>query len=337
MRGISGTLETALTAASTTPYIYLLFCNPDASITYDYSDRLLQLEHHEEAYDDYATIILRDEDKSIVDLRGYWVQIGYGFVTTASNEYATTPRLWVLQQQHLSIEGVLHVILRLWGMWHILNDITLRLGDPPNYDKEYTDLTVYAIMEAVLEAASLSLESGTFGLNAIGDQDDGIITAQHFSSFFVNQQPFETAMGVLRRLISMTKCYIRLQHSLVFVIRYPQAEDSADVTYYSDQQYYFTQFLESKNILTPNHILIACDELGEIVGEAIDQDEIDKYMEVWAVMRAENIDNTPHADERAAAILTRAKAELNAGRVLIRHDCRLELYDKVGIVDRRGL
>jgi len=48
------------------------------------------------------------------------------------------------------------------------------------------------------------------------------------------------------------------------------------------------------------------------------------------------ITNQTDANNRAAAILTRIQAEQLAGRLVIPHDARVELYDKVTVHDARG-
>src|SRR4030042_310744 len=98
-------------ADSSSPYIRLNFISRDGGTTYNYSGRLVQLEHHEEPYNDYATIDLYNNDLVIgyggskVDLRGYHVFIGYGYTTGnavaepngdgSTHEYSYTSCLWV--------------------------------------------------------------------------------------------------------------------------------------------------------------------------------------------------------------------------------------------------
>lgn len=42
------------------------------------------------------------------------------------------------------------------------------------------------------------------------------------------------------------------------------------------------------------------------------------------------------ADNRAAAILARIKAESLSVGLVISHDCRIELYDNIQVTDTRG-
>ena len=58
-------------------------------------------------------------------------------------------------------------------------------------------------------------------------------------------------------------------------------------------------------------------------------------MDIPQVHLAAELTTQADADNRAAAILTRIKAELLGGRLLIPHDCSVELYDKVQVFDSR--
>lgn len=348
MRTISPTLRDAQESASATPYIKLLFTSKDGGTTYDHSARILQLEHHEEAYRDWADIILRNDDLAIEDLTGYWTQVGYGFTTgfntaepngdNAGNEYSYTPRLWVKSQMEVSAEGQLQVILHLEGMWAVMAENFVRIGTPPFYDDTpYTTSTIYAIVDALL--TEISTAEYTFALDALGTQDDGIINT-YTPYFEFNEGPrYDNVLDLVEVLMAMTKCYLRPESGLEFKVVYPQTTDSVDRTYYSWQTHYFYEYTESINLLIPNHIYIYYDEANdwaETAGEAEDTIHQDRYMEVIALYRAGEITNLTDANNRAAAILAKAKAEILSGRLIVPHDCGLELYDRVVVLDSRG-
>ena len=89
MRTVSSDLQTAQEAPSKTPYIELVFHH--GSTSYDYGSRKKLIEHHEEPYNDYATILLNNHDRDVADLTGYYVDIAYG----AGGSGSPTARLWV--------------------------------------------------------------------------------------------------------------------------------------------------------------------------------------------------------------------------------------------------
>jgi len=349
VRAISGTLLAAQNAATVTPYIKLLFTSKDAGITVDlstdssaYGNRILLIDHTEEPYDDFATIILRNYDKTIPDMKGYWTEIGYGAVTAASNEYigdgtseGAIPRLWVKHQQDISAGGKIWTVLELEGMWARLREMLIRLGDPPLYTQSYTTDTIYDIIGYVLAELSLTLK-------ALGE-DDSIIDALQ-PQFDINAQPFEYAASLIYRLLHMTKSYLKALDDLEFEIKYPQASDAVNLTYYSNAAPYFYEYMERKNVLVPNHFLVYgnsgddglwTDYLYSASPYGIDQAAIDEYFEVYKVILAGSLTVQADVDNRADALLARAKFEALAGRLYAPHDCQVELYDKLEIQDFR--
>ena len=90
----------------------------------DYSSRVLFIEHHEEPYRDYASILLQNNDRGLDkvstlanNLLGYRFRIAYGYFTGrivaepngdgSGNEYVETADLCVKAQKMISSEGQL--------------------------------------------------------------------------------------------------------------------------------------------------------------------------------------------------------------------------------------
>jgi hypothetical protein len=140
-RSISETYRAAQQAPNKTPYFKLVFTSKDGGTTVDlstdgtYGNRILLIDHTEEPYNDFATIIFRNNDRALPsNLKGYWVEIGYGYVTGAGNEYLgdgtnepAPARLWVKHQQTVSAAGKLWELLELEGMWALLRESLIRL------------------------------------------------------------------------------------------------------------------------------------------------------------------------------------------------------------------
>lgn len=342
MRTIDAELVTAQEAMSGTPYIRLEFESADGETVYGYSDRVLQVEHHEEAYNDYATIILRNEDLQIESIVGYWVEIGYGYTVNGTDRYAVTPRLWVKSQQRLSKEGMLVEILELTGIWTMLSEQILALGEDANKffnwnggdEFEYGTGTIYDIISEILSIMPVPITLAALA------QNDGIIdTLEPIVN--VNAMPFENAAGVLRRLIEFTYCYLRFKSGLTAEIRFPQAEDETDMTYHSGEAYYFIEFTEAYNTSTPNRVVVI-GNAGEdnlwtekIEVEAPIGGYTGEYMEVTNIVQAADLDNETDIQNRANALLSRAVMEAHSGRLVVPHDCRIELYDRIEILDTR--
>lgn len=331
MRTLSDTLKAAQEAVSGTPYIRIVLN------TVDYSSRLLQLEHREEAYREEATIILNNSDLALsdVDMRGNEFEIGYGYVASG-NEYSNSATLWVKSQQLVSLEGQLVCILTCEGQWTKLRELKAMIAsDPPYYNVQYTTSTVYDLLELILETTV------SWTLSALAEDDSIMDTFTPVLD--INQMPFENLAAIIYRLMQMTKSYIRPRASKTWEVKYPQAADAVDETYYSDQSHYFFEYVEKSNILVPNKVGVFANQGDDglwtniITGEAEDADAIADYGEVYMPVIAATITSQGDADNRAAAILARLKAEQLAGRLIVPHDCRVELYDRVKINDARGL
>ena len=165
-KALHADLETAQRAGYPTggvqPYLPLVFTR--GATTYDYTfnptlttTRALQLEHHEEPWDDYGAIILRNNDLAVPDLRGYYLDIGYGAQTASGLRYSTAPRLWVKEQKEVSVTGGqdgLRVLLTLGGKMRIFREQRIQLGDAHTYRDEnraLTGKTIYATLEYLIE------------------------------------------------------------------------------------------------------------------------------------------------------------------------------------------
>jgi len=355
MRSVSETFLTAQQAASNIPYYKLLFTSKDGGTTVDlstnsavYGNRILLIDHVEEPYEDYATIILRNHDRSIPSMKGYWVEIGYGYNTgtvespvyeylgDGTNEGAP-PRLWVKHQQTISSGGKLWEVLELEGMWAMLREQSIRLGSPPLYTLSYTTDTIYTIIGYILGELGMSLKALA--------EDDGIINDLQ-PQFDINAMPFEYAAAMLYRLLNMTASYLKALDDLEFEIKYPQDDDDIDITFYSDAVPYFYEYLERVNALIPNYFLVFGNEgddglwteyLSSASPHGIDQTEIDAYTAVYKIILAGSLTTLADVDKRADALLARAKFEQLAGRMYAPHDARVELYDRLKMNDNRGM
>ena len=352
MRSVSQTLEDAQKSDSRTPYMKLVFTSKDGNTTYDFStdssaygDRIKLIDGNDEPYWEDCTIILQNHDRVVPQMKGYWVEIGWGDTTSAGNEYVgdgtnepATPRLWIKHQQDVSIQGKVVTVLELEGMWAKAREILVRIGNPPYYRDEngtYESITPYVAMQNVLTELGMTLNTLV--------EDDSIVNTYSMPILRLNLEPFESHGEVLSRLIRMTKSYLKPLDNLEWEIKYPQSSDSVDASYYSHQAPYFYEYEERYNAVIPNHIIVFCNEgengewvLADIItGEAQDDDEIDALYEVIRLVTAGEITNQSDATTRAEALLTRVQQEELGGKLLAPMDCRIELYDKIAVFDGR--
>lgn len=364
MRTIHADLKTAQELVSHTPYIVISINDVDGAGAVDYgtgnaTNPLISFEWIEEPYRDSAIIVIdnsnRGLDPGTLDLRGSSFFIGTGYNTTSGNKYCgdgagstATPTLWVKTQHVTSMEGKVVCVLGCEGMWMKLRELKyLAVGDAPYYRYEYGGT------QTIKEIIVLALAEASMTLNATVP-DDGIVdTLKPFFNTSISALPSLASLlynSGWTGLLQMTKEYLRPEASLVFKLIYPQDSDSVDETYYSDQVPYFREYTEKRLLLIPNDIKVfwGADDDGSwtsdtaqanllLPGSAVDQTAIDAYTTVRHIFFAPKLTTQAAADLRADAILTRLKSEVLAGRlVLPYHDCSVELYDKVSVVDRRG-
>jgi len=335
MRTISETWKHAQAAESNVPHIRVVFHANDGKAK-DYSHRLTRLEHREEPYNDAADIYLYNNDRGVADVKGSWIEIEYGTIVDGSPESIATPRLWVKSQQLVSREGDLFTVVHCEGMWSHLQEIDLvTLGEPPWYEGTFDETyTIYDTIKALLAAAG-------FTLRPLGGQDDGIINTL-CPQVWINQNPFENPAEIIYRLLAMTKCFLRPLPGLEFKIIYPQESDATTETYHYDSPHYFFEYAEKRNLTIPNYVVVYYNASGDDndwdaqEAIALDEESIDDYKEVRRHHIAADLDNQSDAENRASAILTRYMFEALAGRAIVPHDCRVEIYDKIEVYDARG-
>ena len=361
--GLSAGLITAQSANSRTPYKKMIFTSYDGLTTYDlssdsavYGNRHILTDHVEELYNDYAAIALKNLNRDLPDLKGYWVEVGYGDYVSGSPEYALTARLWVKHQQTVSAGGKLIRILECEGMWAKLRETKLRMGNPPYYiiknlaaagTPEYlaalNQKTPYEIISYILTLIEPAMTLETLV------EDDGIIDTL-VPNFSINEfQQFETAASVIYRLLTMTNCYLKPKAGLVWEVKYPQDSDSTDLTFYNDTTPKFYSFLDRENVQLPNRIYLfanaGTDGLWtDIIGaQADDTDSQAIYGIASDTVLAPELTTQADADARATAILNRQSIEESslmdsvlAGKLITQHNCQVELYDKITVIDGRG-
>lgn len=358
------------------PAILSVFTSQGEGTAYDYSfdptvttNRLEYIEYRQEPFDDYAQFMLRNEDLVVPDLRGYWVDLGIGANTDSGLRYGTYPRLWVKRQHTLSggtkeQRANLKVILELEGVWNILREMSVLIGDAPFYNDnngQLTGKTIYGILEYLIETTFSDLTGLSFTLDALGDQDDTVINSlilepeKDPENPFLNQNApdsFETFADVFERLFAWTGCYLRAKDGLAFKVIYPQSTDAVNETYYSSltDGHVFYENTERQFVKAPGRIKVFSDQSGDgswdpfIEGEAFSDDYTNEvftgeYVPIIDIKADGNgvLTSQAVADNLATFILNKHLAETFGGRTIVPHDSRVELYDKILVEDSRGV
>lgn len=333
MRTVSTTLAAEQTTKERTPAFALNF-----SVGGDLSDRLLDLKHTEAPYLGVANMVLDNYDRAIPsDITGSWVEIGYGDHTSAGNETSPTARLWVKRQRNISSPSGLFTNLYLEDGWETLGEDPVNIGSGADLYYVYNKTqTIYAILYNVLAGMGFSLPTSP------PSAYDGIIQTS-LLYWEINAQPFENRREFVKRLISNTKCYIRMKPNRVCEIVYPQSADSVQLTYSSASLPQFYEFIDGHSLVIPNieHVEANQDQTtglwpSRIEGTATDSAQIARYMSIPRYSWAELITNLTDANNLASALLIKSQQQASGSAGVVSHDCRVELYDKVAFSDSRG-
>lgn len=342
----------------------MLFTSADAGTTYDYtydpnssSNRLMKIEHPEFPFGGSTQpyIILRNEDHLVPDLRGYWIEIGYGNYSVAGgNEYVGdgtsepgVARMWVEDQGFRTAPGQQFSTLFMLTMYHIIEGIPFEGGSKPDHHFAYVGQTVYEIMEDLIETYT------PFTLKAIGAVDDGIINTLK-PDFAVNEdnaQPsglgrWESIGQCVYRLLSITKLYLRANAGLEFELVHPQEGDSVDETYEAPLtpvtgKHTFYGYNENHKLVIPNEISVfgGMSEDGTwgnyVEGISQDTAEQARFMEMKRLEVFASLSSQSDCADQALAYLSREKSEQFSGIGVVPHDSRFQLYDKPQFWDNR--
>jgi hypothetical protein len=151
---------------------------------------------------------------------------------------------------------------------------------------------------------------------------------------------YEDRLEVCYRAIMMTKSYLRARPGMVFDVIFPRAVDPVDAVFDTS---HFYEFNQKQNEVVPNAIYIFANYTdgsygSMITGYAYDTEAVARNggAEIKGLYSAPTVTTQLDADNRAAAILTRIKAESLSVGLVIPHDCRIELYDNIQMTDTRG-
>ena len=208
---------------------------------------------------------------------------------------------------------------------------------------EYTSgtTTVYQMLSNLLATCG-------FGLYAIGAHDDGVITTLE-PHFTINALPYEDATQVAYRLLNMTALVMRPENDVsggklawFRLLFFDEIRDAA--SYYSDGQdgthHGFTEFEFRDHAIEPNHIFVFGNQSEDGSWDAVETGEYDRsageLTDLLDYYLAPELTTEASLDLRAGAIYFRIKQEEELGRLVVPHDCSLELFDRVGVYDKRG-
>ena len=336
-------------------YFSLIFTSKDGLTTYDFStdsavypDRILLIDHTEEPYNDYAYIMLRNDNRDIPDLKGYWVEIGYGDYYSGTAYHSHVGRLWVKEQRIISAPGRLYTLLVLTGVWELFKEQPGLAGTALS---GYTDagatvwngMAIFWIISEIAQGVEDVTGYVTVTQYEGTDFDQGMF--YYYPGAEIDIIPWANASELIQKLLSWTKCFIRIREGFTLDVVYPKDTDVAVKTFYNNQVPKFIEYTDSDNVLVPNRIIVYYNQISDNpetwpdpipMAESLDTASIAAYMEVPKHFKVGIISSSSDAQIRADAILMKSKYQMVQGQLIMPHDASLELYDLIAISDTRG-
>lgn len=346
-RSRSANLILAEQAVNAKPYVYLYLTDSGGTNHADLSARIFAIEHHEQLQNDWAIITLSNYDGTITtDYRGWWFDIAYGCNTSlvggSGNEVSGTScsRLWVKQQHVFSAGGKYFTILYCEGKWTVADELLIALGDGPYYQNDYiadTGLTTYySIIEYIIEI-------GMGGTLAALAEDDGLISTV-CPIFEQNSTRYESMRELIARCLFLTKSYVRAKDGLNFEVKYPQAGDATNFTFYSYQAPFFKTLEYIYPLNTPNNLVVfgnqsATGDWASVITSqspyGYDTASMALYMTIMRPYIAGGLTTQDSINNAAAALLFRLTLQSSFGSMVVPHNSGVEILDKVQAVDHR--
>ncbi len=347
MRTLSATLLAKQKTGIGVPYIRVYLVAKAGTPIYDYTTRLLYLQHREEPFGGDANVGLDNSDLLLAsNMKGYKLTLGYGYVTGAGNEYSNSAPLWVISHPQQSAEGKVITELVCIDSWQRLAQLTFPTGGTFNAPSASHTYTIFNLIRGVLELGLYIYDPVTqtdvlmsgAGYEVVLDSSDGIIDlATYKPPYEVGQNSSYRAFVV--GLLAHTKCAAKFCNDGKLHIFYPdyagdtEYGNAAYPAYEYDSEHAFYDETAEPGLVIPNHVYF---NSASYAGEAVDQPTIDAYGEVKVWYTDLNLTSNAEAAQRAECELARIRADRNQGSLSVPPNCGQELYDYIKITDSRA-
>jgi len=204
MQTLSDALTLAMKQASLSPVYKITF--DDA--TYDQS-RILSITRNIQEYSDVAQVLLDNSDGTLTDLdfKGEACTIHRGLVLPDnSTEYALTPTLWVIPQQHSDIQSGSYVQFTAVGIFNLM------ASDEASEDYEPTDADTNTIKDLITAIAGATLDCFDHckGYTVNYDSEDSLLDTFCPADFFSIAKG-SSRLTAIKKLMGWTNCIIRVE------------------------------------------------------------------------------------------------------------------------------
>ncbi len=306
-----------------------------ASTTYNYyRDRILDVRQTQQPYS-YKTIVVLDNSDGVltsIDLRGYQGQLGWGFHTSAGDEYLSDVPMKIVSQKLDSAPGVLSCTLELASVFDLMAEDRASVTYAPADTN--TD-TVKTIINAIA-GATLACFNHCTAYSVDWDSEDSLInTYTPKSSFRIYLNG--SRLAAIKRLLEYTGCVMRMGNDGHIHIFVPTTTGTTYDYEYSLASGYHTFFAKAyrKRLVIPNYVWIGSlpDASPSYSGYA--EDTVSSALLPKREFHQMYLTSNAQATAVATARLLHYQLQAEGGAGDVPMNVGAEVYDYVKITDAR--
>lgn len=333
MRTLSSTLESAQQARSIDALVKIVLTEGQNTHTYT-RDRILDIDHKEQQFDQKATVLLDDSDGVLgnLALKGYKGVISYGAKGEAGAEYSACAPLYVINQRENSLPGVVTCALELIGIPNLLAEDHASESYLPEDDDSKT---VKDIIDDMFDGTMTAFDHcATYTVT--WDSEDSLIDSfQPKDSFRIYTNG--TRLAALRRLLDYTKCCARFEDDGEIHIFQPTISGGGyDYEYSLVSGHTFFSKAYRSALVMPNYVVVKSqpDDDPSYTGYSEDTDSSDLIeMRYYKQLRLASNDQ---AGDIAEAILSKFQLWAKLGAADVPINVGAEVLDYVKVTDERA-
>jgi len=317
-------------------------------------NQILNIVHNENPFGDQAApggydgaaIRITDPDgtERAVDYRGQKLYIGYGYTTSAGNQYSNAPALWVVRQRNTSAEGRMTVELHCIERWTKLQHQRVMgdaVGAAPAWAEDtpiYDGGNASILKELLVDALGETIQDDT------GGSDDGSAnTSGLLYQPVLVAQVNDTYRAIIRRIMSFTGSSLRYEEDDKWHLIWTQdTSPSVVYTYTAAAKHPPMTSIADRTLTIPNRLIVA-DEVPDETGAKHD------YTGVWndtehqaafgystEIVREPAVGSNAEAADLAESYGVRVQRERALGAFVVSMNCFAEIFDYVTFTDIRS-
>lgn len=327
-------------------YVRLLFeKSGEDDIVYTTADStniIKRVDQLQEPYREQANILLSNASQALtdVDLRGYKMTIGFGFVINGSPDYINQAPMWVVDQQYDSRPGKSDVTIVCQGIMSQMDD--------DRSDSEFEapdDMPAFDIVKYIIEATLAPYDA----CQAYTVDWSTVVVADDINFFYpggnykiyINSNRLKSARNILDNSYLFPRPEsdgnVHLIRPTITGVDYDYVYELA-----GDHKFYINK--SNKKLIYPNYFMVYGGEYDDETqtypysgnAENGTQIALNNGIEVRGYEYFSTITSDDQCDKLAAAILQNITLNENTCQAVVPMNCTAKLFDYCKIIDSRN-